>query len=163
MKADASKYIWIGSQRYELKGGREDEEKVRELLREIEKEEKERRKKQEEKRIKNIEKFIIEQTKKDPVLKQKLDLFFETRSHSLYNELYKEYPEIMDTIYPEIKNKRKEIEKEKIRREKEKEEEWVDGEENTRKKNTNRSKKYIGKIMSRRTKRRRKNKKSLKH
>lgn len=126
---------------------------------------------QEDERIKNIEKFIIQETNKDPILKEKLDHFFETRDHFEYKELYKEYPMIMDTIFGEEKKRLEKKRKEEIRRErrrKEEEEEekkWValDGKNKSKKsKNVKKNKKTVGKIMSRRTKRVN-NKKSLKH
>ena len=134
---------------------------------------------QEDERIKNIEKFIIQETNKDPILKEKLDHFFETRDHFEYKELYKEYPMIMDVIFGEEKKRLEKKRKEEIRREKRRKEEeekrrkeeeeedkkWValDGKNKQKEsKNGKKSKKTIGKIMSRRTKRVN-NKKSLKH
>jgi len=129
---------------------------------------------QEDERMKNIEKIVKEHTKRDPFLEEKLDNLFSSAGSEydkLYKELYKEYPEIMDTIFSEEKREKRRKEKEEMLREKrrkeieEEEKKWValDGKnkpKNKSKKNTKKSRKPkpMGKIMSRRFKR-----KSLKH
>ena len=133
---------------------------------------------QEDERIKNIEKIVKEHTKRDPILEEKLNyLFFSTVSSSeynkLYKELYKEYPELMNTIFAEENKRKKEEEKEELLREKrrkeieEEEKKWValDGKNKKGKKSKNgkkdRKKSKKGKKDGKKSKNG--NKKSFKH